>query len=519
MATANILVDGIPQQVQVPDGLSKGGVQDWLMQQGATPEMVGLPPNQAAETGGFFNEMMIGTGETLTDLMGENLRDLFGLENDIRAPDSFAADLGRAVPAVGAAVALPFAAPALAAGLPAVAAQAGVAGLFGAAREKAKAERTGQDFSLGAVGVDAALAGATQGAAGLIGRFLSGRSALAQASKSNQALGLPADTSNLGRSTAQTIRGSGGLAAADDVNRNAMNFDTARALGFSDEVAATIDEFDETVFGQARRAIEATYDAAAPTGPVDVSGLKPILADLAERGLPDGDLTSIIKMIGKRTSIEANEWQGIQRALRGVSTRTGRNPVFGGLKSTVDEGVTALDEAAAAAGGDKALLRDANTRFKLLSTLEEIPAVVDTGQIPATQLLRKLSRENFKGIGSRAVAETGKVADPSLRRLVQTAKTVARFTRETAGGSATAGRQFRFGPASKLVRTAVGAAAGGSAVGIPGAAAGAAGALAAPGAIGRGLFATGEGVAGRFAGPAAAQIAPQLVEDESEETR
>ena len=517
MATATLNVQGVPQQVQVPDGLSRGGVADWLMQQGATPEMVGLPPNTGPETGGFLNEMLIGTGETLTDLMGENLRDLFGLRNDIRAPDTLAADLGRAVPAVGAAVALPFAAPALATGLPAVAAQGGIAGLFAAGREKAKADRTGQDFNLGAVGVDTALAAVTQGAAGIVGRFLSGRSALAQAAKTNQPIGLPAGTSNLGRSTAQTIRGSGGLSAADDVNRNAINFDTAKALGFSDDVAATIDEFDETVFGQARRAIEATYDAAAPTSAVDVTKLKPILADLAERGLPDGDLANIVKMIGKRTTIEANEWQGIQRALRGVATRTGRNPVFGGLKSTVDEGVAALDEAAAAAGGNKQLLSEANTRFKLLSTLEEIPAVVDTGQIPATQLLRKLSRENFKGIGTRAVAETGKVADPALRQLVQTAKTIARFTRETAGGSATAGRQFRFGPASKLVRTVAGAAAGGTAAGIPGAAAGAAASAAAPGIVGKGLFGSATTATERFLGPAAAQTVPQIFRDEEEE--
>lgn len=516
MATATINVDGVPQQVQVPDGLSKGGVQDWLIQQGATPEMVGLPPNQGAETGGFLDELLIGTGETLTDLMGENLRDLFGLENDIRGPDTFGTDLGRAVPAIGAAVAAPLALPALATGLPAVAAQAGIAGLFGAAREKSRADRTGQDFDLGAVGVDVALAGATQGAAGLIGRFMSGRSALNTAAKGRQPIGLPAGASNLERTTAQTIRGSGGLSAADDVNRKAINFDTAKALGFSDEVAATIDEFDETVFGQARRAIEATYDAAAPTGPVDVSGLKPILADLAERGLPDGDLNSIIKMIGKRTSIEANEWQGIQRALRGVSTRTGRNPVFGGLKSTVDEGVAALDEAAAAAGGNKALLSDANTRFKLLSTLEEIPAVLDTGQIPATQLLRKLSRESFKGIGTRAVAETKRIASAPLRQLVRTAKTIARFTRDTAGGSQTAGRLLRFGPAATAARAGLGALAGGGTAGLPGAVAGAAGAAVLPPAIGRGLFATGASATERFLGPAAAQTVPQLFEDDDE---
>jgi len=517
MATATILVEGLPQQVQVPDGLSKGGVQDWLIQQGATPEMVGLPANQGAETGGFFGEIAIGAGETLTDLMGENLRNLFGLENDIRGPETFATDLGRASPAVAAAVALPFAAPALATGLPAVAAQAGVAGLFGAAREKSRAERTGQDFDLGAVGVDVALAGATQGAAGLIGRFMSGRSALREAAKARTPIGLPKGTSQLGRSAAQTIRGSGGLSAADDVNRAAINFDTARALGFADDVAASIDEFDEVVFGQARRGIEATYDLAAPTSKVAVGKIKPILADLVERGLPEGDISKILKIIGNRTTINPAEWQGIQRTLRGVATRTGKNPIFSGLRGNVDEAIDLLDDAAAASGGDKALLAQANTRFKLLETLEEIPAVVETGQIPAGQLVRKLARENFKGIGKRAVAETGKIRDPALQRLVQTAKTIARFTRETAGGSATAGRLLRFGPAATAVRTVAGAAAGGSAAGVPGALAGAAAAGVGPPVVGRGLFATGVSAGERFLGPAAAQTVPQLFEDEGDE--
>ena len=506
MARAIIQVNGFPQQVQVPDGLSRGGVQDWLIQQGASPESVGLTTEQA-ETGGAFNEFLIGAGETFSDLIP-------GLRNDIRAPDTLAADIGRVAPVAAVGIGAGFAAPA---GLAAVATQGAVAGAFGAGREIAKAERTGERFDTVSVITDAAIAAATQGAFNVASRFISGGVRQGRAFATRQPIGFPRGAGggppgSLATGAARTVRGGGGLAAADAVNRRAINFAGARALGLPDDVARATAGFGEDTLTQARKFLNIRYAAAAPTEKVAVGNAKKLLNEVVEAGLRDPNIDDVLRVIGERTTIDASHWQGIQRALRDASSATRRNPSFAPWARRVDQAISSLDEAAAAAGGDKALLAQANQQYKLLATFEETAALVETGQLPAGQVLRSLGRDSFKGFGRRALAEGGEAAkniDPQIKEFIDILKTVAQFTRESAGGSATAGRLLRFGGGSGAVAGAVGG-------GVPGAAVGFLAGLAGPPAVGTAALGAGGGVLSRFVGPAAAQAAGRFAGDDDE---
>ena len=508
MATATIEVNGFPQQVQVPDGLSRGGVQDWLMQQGASAESVGLTQQQA-ETGGAFNEFLIGAGETLSDLIP-------GLRNDIRAPNTFAADVGRVAPAVVGGVAAGFAAPA---GIAAVLAQGGVAGAFATGRELAQAERTGERFDVVDVITDSAIAAATQGVFNVASRFISGAARTGQAAATRQPIGFPRGAGggppgNLATGAAKLVRGGGGMDVADAVNRRAVNFAGARALGLPDDIARGVKELGEETLTEARKFLNIRYAAAAPTEPVAIGEARALLNEVVEAGLRDPNIDDVLRVIGDADTIPANAWQGIQRALRDASSATRKNPSFAPWARRVDDAISVLDESAAAAGGNKALLTQANQQYKLLATFEETAALVETGQIPAGQVLRSLGRDTFKGFGRRALAEGGEAAkgiDPAIRDFINVLKPVARFTRESAGGSATAGRLLRFGGGGGA---GVGAVVGG---GVPGAAIGLLTGLALPPALGTAALGAGGGVLSRFAGPAAAQSAGRFLGPDDDE--
>ena len=491
----------------MPDGLSRGGVQDWLMQQGASAESVGLTQQQA-ETGGAFNEFLIGAGETLSDLIP-------GLRNDIRAPDTLAANVGRVAPVAAAGIGAGFAVPL---GVGAVAAQAGIAGAFGTGRELAKAERTGEQFNLINVITDSAIAAATQGAFNVASRFVSGARRTGQAAATRQPIGFPRGAGggppgNLATGTGRLVRGGGGLDIADAVNRRAVNFAGARALGLPDDIARGVRAFGEDTLTEARKFLNIRYAGAAPTEAVAVGNAKEILNEVVEAGLRDPDIASVLRVIGESNFIPANAWQGIQRALRDAASATRRNPSFAPWARRVDDAISALDEGAAAAGGNKALLTEANQQYKLLATFEETAALVETGQIPAGQVLRALGRDTFKGFGRRALAEGGEAAkgiNPAIRDFINVLKPVAKFTRESAGGSATAGRLLRFGGGGGA---GVGAVVGG---GVPGAAIGLLAGLALPPALGTAALGAGGGVLSRFAGPVAAQSAGRFLADEDE---
>ena len=85
--------------VNVPEGLSKGGAQDWLIQQGHSPENVGLAVS-GPETGGALDEFLIGAGHFFSERIP-------GLDSETAPPEGLASTLGQMAPAVAASFAVP----------------------------------------------------------------------------------------------------------------------------------------------------------------------------------------------------------------------------------------------------------------------------------------------------------------------------------------------------------------------------------------------------------------------------
>ena len=440
MANFTVMIDGVPTLVPIPDGLSTGGAQDYLIQSGFDADQVGLdlPEPDPIPLG---MQTLIGAGEFVSDLFQS-------LQSPIRAPDTLAADIGR-VAATTPALAAP------SARLGGMAAQGAISAGLEVARQRAAGEGIA-DIDLQSAAGQGAFTVAIMSGFNAASRVTSGIATRVAARVNRRPISLPRrpgrsqEAERFASGAARMVRGSGALSAIETAQRRANNFAWGKAMGFPTRDARRIAVLDEDTLGAARQIIDRTYDAAAPTGAVSVKTLKPILDELKESGLPDAGLNNVIRLLKNLDEIDPSQWQGVQRTLRDVGARVRRNPTFSGLSDDVTRAIDNLDELAVAAGGDKALLTQANHRYKLLANTEELTDILLTGQIPiGSELLRKLTRENFKGFGRRGVLEGKLKVDPDLQNFFDVQREIGKFARETAGGSPTAARMASIGQAQK----------------------------------------------------------------------
>jgi hypothetical protein len=241
---------------------------------------------------------------------------------------------------------------------------------------------------------------------------------------------------------AQFARTTGGMNAALRQNQDVIVNQAGRALGLGDNAAARLGgDVGEDFLAAGRTAVNDTYLDAAPIREVDLTAAKEALEKVGEGVHPDID--RLAAAWADETVLEPSFWQRQQRLLREAAGEVRPNATVGHKARYIDEVIDALDMAAEQAGGSKQLLGQANQRYKLLATLEEINAVVEEGRLPAGELVRKLGREGFRGFGRRAVAEQAGRArlDPEIRQLIDYAKEIAKFDRVTAAGSQTSGRE------------------------------------------------------------------------------
>ena len=439
MATFTVVIDGVPTPVPVPDGLSKGGAQDWLIQSGFEPADVGvdLPEADPIPLG---MQALIGAGQTASDLFET-------LQSPIRAPEGAASQIGQ-----GVAFAPTLLAPT--ARLTGAAIQGAISGGLSLARQNA----AGQGIDPREAGREAAFTAGLQSVFNGVGRVMNGISRRINARARRDPISLPRrpgpsqEAERFAENIGGFVRGSGALRGIETAQRRANNFAWGKAMGFPTRDARRIANLDAETLGRARAIIDRGYDAAAPTQAVPIGAVDDILKELKASGLPDSGVNNLLRLFkGKKDGmIDPSEWQGVQRTLRDVAARVRRNPTFSGLSDDITKAIDELDQAAIAAGGDLDILRQANHRYKLLANTEELTDLMLTGQIPlGSELLRKLTRESFKGFGRRGTLEGTLKVDPDMQRFIDVQREVAKFAKETAGGSPTAGRLASQGAATQ----------------------------------------------------------------------
>jgi len=418
------------QAIDIPASITtKGGRQDYAMQRGATPEEVGLTA-EIPDAGGTTNQVFTGMGKFLAD-RGIHMP---GTDTRIEAPDTAAAMVGAAALPVAAGAGL-----AMIPGAQGLGAQIALQGAGAAALEFAREGSDAQSTAVhGVLGGGGALAGQ------ILARAGSGALTRFTANRAGRPIAFPkGNRGTIFESMGRFSQGAGGLNSAVRAQVSAINRAAGRVFGLADDASREIDE----VFLQgARQNVNMLYRAAQPTAPVNVAKSRALLGDLQRRGVQSAKLDKLMAM--SDDVIDPREFQSFHRTMRDISSELKHDTVYRGLAEYVDDAVSLADDAAALAGGDRALLGAANQKFKLLATLEEINTVVEAGEIPAGELVRKMGRDGFKGFGKRLVAEgTGRERLlPEIAELLDMGKTIADFTRRTAGGSATAGRTAGIAP-------------------------------------------------------------------------
>ena len=254
-------------------------------------------------------------------------------------------------------------------------------------------------------------------------------------------------------SIARARSGAGAFNFALKNNVKAMNERVARVFEFTDQAARRVTELGDDFLRTARAAVNRNYKNAEPTGPVNVAAVRETVERIPARLTPG--VKDTLNMIDDYAGepIPATAWQPLQRLLRDTAGDLRGAPDGRAWARVADEAIDQLDASAALSGGNKALLGRANQQFKLLATLEEVNAVIEAGEIPAGQLVRLMGRNNFKGFGRRAIAEgLPKGIMPEIAEVLRAGKQMAKFSRDIAGGSATAGRQATFGPAQTAIQ-------------------------------------------------------------------
>lgn len=361
----------------------------------------------AMQPGGVVADFLGGAGE----FVGRRLH-RFGFPA-IVAPETTAAGVGRAAPLTAASLALP------GTGLAGIAAQ----GLLAAGAEAADPQSTP-----GSIVGQGALAGAFTGIGDVAGRAVSGmaarvRSAIETASrKAGQSI-VRTQSETL-RTMAETL---GGLGAFNRAQQRIITRAGVEAIG------ETGDVLSREVRSTAARRIGAAMDAALPTGPVNVTDALDILDNIPSDVLPGK--ARIVSLVGKAARVP-RAYQDAMRALRDASRNVARSP-NAAFASEVNLAMNFLGEAGEQAGA--ASTKVAREQWKNLVTLEAIPAVRRTGQLPA------LSTESalFRSYGSGVSRGTRGNLEPATQHFLNVIDDAAEELAQRFRSSGTAERRFQ----------------------------------------------------------------------------
>lgn len=405
------------KQVKAPDGMTRAGAVGMMRQRGVLTagqaEAETLAEGEAParpETGGVVDEFLIGAGKAFADRS-------FGLiPNDATAPDSLAAMLGGAAPLVAASFALP------GTGLAGIGSQGALAGGLEAIREGS---------SVGSVAGAGALGGAGTGVGAMASRVASGISRVVRGAAGGRPL-LTTATSRAGQSLNRTLRGTGAFGRAEEANQLLINRAGAKALG------QQADDLGESVLGQAADDIGDLFEAGIPdAAQIDVTRGRALLDQV--------DFAGKARVLAGRdgNALAGKQLKPLLADLRAKSSVLKRSNK-GDIAEELDFAIDALQDAAETAGGDKAALKLARERWKVLKNLEEISQVVETGNIPAGQLSRRLSRESRKGFGTGFKRGRLQGVSDETQELIGVTRALA--SDKVPVGSPTASRALQFGP-------------------------------------------------------------------------
>ena len=347
----------------IPDNLTAGGALDRLVQArqvSAQEAQLALEGQVSqAETGGNVDEFLIGAGEFFSDRIP-------GLQSEVRAPGTLAANLGRIAPAI----ATSFLAPGT------VGAQAALAGGLEFARQGSTLQSTATAGLLGGAG-----AGLGNVASRVINRIG------AQAQRIPRTLGQVVDSDFL-RRVESGINSGGGFDFLLRAQRKALNQAWAKAIG------QNADTLGPDVIGKAADDIGAVYEKLFPEN--KLFNLRNTLQELDSVD----DLGSLRKL---RANINPG---GTATGATVKNLRTKLQQRIRSLRGQNDDLADQLDEVADALGtelesqmtkGQLSQFRTAREQWKNLRILEAMPEVRATGQATARQSANALSRPQAYG--------------------------------------------------------------------------------------------------------------------------
>lgn len=401
-----VTLDGGLEFTGVPDNVTDEQVRARAIRDGAIPD-----------PGNGMDQFLIGAGKWFADRSGGRI------PNDVAAPDGMAAMAGgMAVPVVASLM-----------GPARVAAQAGIAGTM---------ERFRSGSTWGSTAEQAGLGGVLTGAGNMAGRLLGGMQAM-RAARRGQVPLTARLKGGLEDVLARTTASAGGFEPATAINNGILNSSARQAMG----LPGSIEPLTDDVFAAARQGIGQVYDTAKPSTPVDVSAAITALEEIPKEASPA--VNDVLKMLkGVKGPVEPLGWQRAHSNLREARPAVARS-LYATWAPKIDEVIGHLDEAGVAGGGDSGALKVANQRYKVLSNLEDINSLVETGQVPAGETFRKLGKRGWHGFGKQAAAEgSTRGLLPETAQLIQVSKLLAAEGRKLAAGSPTAGRLGLFGPAA-----------------------------------------------------------------------
>lgn len=463
MATARLRSGEI---VQVPDGLNKAQVQQYLLENGASYEQVGLPPPAPKNTGpagggGYQNPWaaLAEASQPVSRDIGAGVQEYVservpGMDT-VKAPDTFAAGIGRNAIPFAAGLAVP------GAGWTGVASQ----GLLGAGLEALRKDATtGEVLGAGATWAGGAALGnmASRVATGIREMWKSARGGTY----------LPT-TSETARTLAETL---GGRSVVNELNQKALNRSVAASFG------QQADALSPEVLRAGADDLAAGFREVVPASTVlDLRGPVALLDDVSGAGL------GVKRVLPKDpAAASGTEWQDLRRAIqeRITAARGEENVLAQDLEVVLDT----LDDAAEASLGPRfrPAFRRVRELWKNLKVAEEL-GTVKGGQERVTPagLAQKLAQK----YGTTFLRDSGGVL-PETQQLFDTARVAARDTVGRVANSGTPTRQAVVGATAGAAGLLTGAT-------TPEAALAALGGLAA--AQGAGVASVGREVAGAAA--------------------
>jgi len=403
--------------VGVPDHMTTGGLLDEMVQKGTitiidAAEILSHTQNQdgsqpypmpTTETYGRADEFLIGAGEWFAD------RSQGLVDNDIRAPGTGFASLGRAAPSIVGSFAVP------GSGVVGILSQAGLHMGLEAAREGAT------PTSIAGQGVLAA--GGTAGG-NMAGRVISGIGK--KGKQIRQTLGTKLDSDYLRRIEAGISSG-GGFDFLLKAGQKALNRAGAESFG------ATAERITPRVLLAASERIGKEFDRLLPDDKVfDLGATKAGLDDMAL----SGNLKALALQIDAKTGTAGgNTLKNLRRALQEkVSALRGQND---DLANQYDEIADALMEEIQEQVIDPVAFRVAREQWKNLRLIEGLPGVRRYSNLTSGQANSAMSRSKT-GYGTSFLRDTGTVL-PTTQNMFNQIRAMDTLS-EIVGDSGTATR-------------------------------------------------------------------------------